>query len=144
MALRTDEQQSGKQIQAKANPWTFWKNTLKSPRIIMAPMVNQSELQYRLLVAKYGVDLSYTPMLHSRLCATDKAYRDRFFQARPHGVDRPVVAQLCGHDPSTVVAAGKQIQAEVDAIDLNCGCPQGIARKGQYGAYLLSQPDLII
>lgn len=35
------------------------------------------------------------------------------------------------------------LQDEVVAIDCNFGCPQGIARRGNYGAYLLSQPDLI-
>ena len=28
-----------------------------------------------------------------------------------------------------------------NAIDINCGCPQGIAQCGQYGAFLLEQPE---
>lgn len=35
------------------------------------------------------------------------------------------------------------VEDEVDAVDINLGCPQGIARKGKYGSYLLSYPDLI-
>lgn len=39
--------------------------------------------------------------------------------------------------------AAKMLEDEVDAIDINLGCPQGIARRGHYGAFLLSEPDLI-
>jgi tRNA-dihydrouridine synthase 1 len=36
------------------------------------------------------------------------------------------------------------VENDCDAVDINCGCPQGIAKRGNYGAYLLEQPDLII
>jgi tRNA-dihydrouridine synthase 1 len=36
------------------------------------------------------------------------------------------------------------VEDEVDAIDLNFGCPQGIAKRGNYGSFLLSSPDLIV
>lgn len=37
----------------------------------------------------------------------------------------------------------KLLEHQVDGVDLNCGCPQGIAKKGHYGAYLLEEPDII-
>ena len=47
-----------------------------------------------------------------------------------------IVAQFAGHDPALMVAAGKLVQHECDAIDVNLGCPQNIARRGNYGAHL--------
>jgi len=52
--------------------------------------------------------------------------------------------QFCGDCPDTLVAAAKQLPTGTfDAVDLNCGCPQGIAKRGHYGAFLLSEGDLI-
>ena len=80
-------------------------------------------------------------MLHSRMMITQKTYKTENFQSCKQ--DRPLVAQLCGDDPDTVLKAAQMLEDEVDAIDLNFGCPQGIARRGHYGAYLLSEPLLI-
>ncbi|EKM77358.1 hypothetical protein AGABI1DRAFT_77367 [Agaricus bisporus var. burnettii JB137-S8] len=58
------------------------------------------------------------------------------------GLENPVVAQLCGNDPDAIVQAGRKLQNYCQGIvDLNLGCPQGLARDGHYGAYLLGQSD---
>ena len=46
--------------------WAHWKK-LGRPKYIVAPMVDNSELPFRLLCQKYGAQAAYTPMLHSRI-----------------------------------------------------------------------------
>ena len=114
---------------------TAWWRSLGSPRFVAAPMVDQSELAFRMTVRKLGAQLCYTPMLHARIFDEVPAYRAQHFD--PHPDDRPVFAQFAGHDPATVLRAARRVQHAVDAVDLNFGCPQAIARKGRYGAFLL-------
>ena len=110
-------------------------------RRIAAPLVDQSERAWRILCRENGADLAYTPMLNAKLMATEPAYVPRHFDPG----DRPLVAQLAGHDPSHLVAAAKICAPHVDAIDFNLGCPQQIAQTGRYGAFLLEEtPDTVM
>ncbi|CAD7700975.1 unnamed protein product [Ostreobium quekettii] len=54
--------------------WEFFRK-LGSPKYWVAPMVDQSELPFRLLCQQYGATGAYTPMLHSRLFAESRKYR---------------------------------------------------------------------
>lgn len=120
--------------------WQHWRK-LGSPRYTIAPMVDASELAFRDLCRKYGAQLAYTPMLHSAFFARDAKYRAEHFTTHPQ--DRPLVAQFCANDPATFVNAAKLVQDRVDAVDLNLGCPQGIARRGRYGAFLMEHLQLV-
>jgi tRNA-dihydrouridine synthase 1 len=98
--------------------------------------------------------LAYTPMLHARLFEQEEKYRRAHFQARRPGsseawldgnpaLDRPLFVQFCANDPEALLGAARLVAPHCDAVDLNLGCPQGIARKGRYGAFLQEDQELI-
>ncbi|CAK7230195.1 tRNA dihydrouridine synthase [Sporothrix curviconia] len=115
--------------------------------------------------------LAYSPMLHARLFVDSPRYRTSHFEAvRDSGsseeqtgsnangsasngplpfldgnpaIDRPLFVQFCANDPEALLGAARQVAPYCDAVDLNLGCPQGIARKGHYGAFLQEEPELI-
>lgn len=112
--------------------------------------------------------LAYSPMLHSRLFTETANYRSQYFPATRQPLslpsdpsyhkerspsdyfldgnpsfDRPLVVQFCANNPDTLFTAAQYVQPFCDAVDLNLGCPQGIAKSGKYGAFLQEDWDLV-
>lgn len=98
--------------------------------------------------------LAYSPMLHARLFKETPKFRDSYFQPTKSSlvstkkssapafldgnpaIDRPLIVQFCANQPDDLLEAARYVAPYCDAVDLNLGCPQGIARSGNYGAFL--------
>ncbi|KAH7632267.1 dihydrouridine synthase-domain-containing protein [Sordaria sp. MPI-SDFR-AT-0083] len=145
--------------------------SIGSPKYIVAPMVDQSEFVWRMLARSFLPTeeqhklLCYTPMFHARLFTEAPKYRDSHYQPirgpltenspRPGSpdyvpfldgnpsIDRSLFVQFCANDPSYLLSAAKLVAPYCDAVDLNLGCPQGIAKRGQYGSFLQENQELI-
>lgn len=68
---------------------TFLKNDHK---YVLAPMVDQSELAWRMLARKYGAHVTFTPMIHIGMFMKDKKYRKKAIDFSDN--DRPCIAQV--------------------------------------------------
>lgn len=123
------------------DPWQYWNDVLHSPKLILAPMVDHSELPWRMLSREYGCQAAYTPMFHGKTFATSQKYRQKMFTTCPE--DRPVIVQFCANDADILLQAAKHVEDSCDGIDINLGCPQDIARRGHYGAFLQDEWELI-
>lgn len=80
--------------------------------------------------------------------AANTVYRDSNFDI-PNGeegdpaTDRPLIVQFCANDADQLLTSAKVVENHCDAIDINLGCPQDIAKRGRYGSFLQDDWDLI-
>eukprot|EP00808_Paulinella_micropora_P009868 g65429.t1 len=126
-----------------------WFRAIGSPRFWVAPMVDASELAFRVLAKQHGAHAAYTPMIHAKIFSQAAKYRRDSLQsdATQEGSQQgfPLLVQFCANDPAILLEAARYVEVHmphVDGIDINFGCPQRIAKKGRYGAFLQEDPDL--
>lgn len=115
---------------------------LTFPRFIGGPMDGITDSPFRKLVRKFSKDeLLYTEMRHVRSIVTPKggAMALDFSQ-----LERPLNFQVSSNSPEFVAAAcDKIVQAGVDMIDLNVGCPARNVVSSCCGSALMANPEML-
>lgn len=118
----------------------FWEQ-LAHPIIGLAPMDGVSDAAFRYIVAKYGKpSLTITEFTAAEGIRAGAIRVLEDFQYSP--LERPVVAQIFGADPSAFpIAASVAAALGFDGVDVNMGCPaKNVTQRGA-GAALIQDPE---
>lgn len=129
---------------------------LYAEKVILAPMVRENSLAFRLLCLRNGADLVYTEELidyrvvrikriENRLLDTVDFIDDRnkvIFRTCPEERHK-VVFQVGSNNPERALEAAKIVSNDIMGLDFNFGCPKAFSISGGMGAALLDDPERI-
>ncbi len=120
-----------------ANPL---ENMTERPLVLLAPMAGITDLPFRRLVVRYGVDLATSEMVASREFLTSKPSA----QARAEiGGDLGATSvQIAGCEARWMAEAARRVEGiGARTIDINMGCPAKKVTNGQSGSALMRDLD---
>ena len=117
---------------------TIGKLTLRN-WLIMAPMSGRTNLPFRMIVKKMGAGLVVTEMISAVGLSREQKKTYTYLESHPD--ERPVAVQLFGSDPDAIADSVRIAdEKEIDAIDINMGCPVKKVVKIGSGAALMRDP----
>ena len=93
------------------------------PVIALAPLAGYTDLPFRSVVKKFGVDYTVSEMISSNALAYNSEKTLKMIQKSPN--ENPYFVQLSGSKTDIMQRAVEKLN-EIDGIagiDLNCGCP---------------------
>jgi tRNA-dihydrouridine synthase 1 len=100
---------------SSSSRYEFW-NEIGKPQFVVAPMVDHSELAYRMLTRRYGATLVYTQMFNANSFVSAKDYRSNNFKTTEG--DRPLIVRL--FDRSRIAAAADAMFQVSFQLHLHC------------------------
>uniref|UniRef100_A0A6G1S6P8 tRNA-dihydrouridine(20) synthase [NAD(P)+]-like n=1 Tax=Aceria tosichella TaxID=561515 RepID=A0A6G1S6P8_9ACAR len=133
-----------------------WRPELYRDKLVLAPMVRQSNLPFRLLCLNYGADLVYSEeLIDYRLSKCRRVENkilntidfldeqgDIVLRVDPSEKDRFIV-QIGSNNFDRFIKAAQLVAQDVAGIDFNFGCPKRFSIAGGMGAAMLEKPDEI-
>ncbi len=107
----------------------------------IAPMMDRTDRHYRYFMREISRrTLLYTEMITSQ--AIIHGDRSKLLDFSP--AEKPLVLQLGGDNPMQLAECAKIGEDwGYDAINLNIGCPSPRVQNGNFGACLMTQPELV-
>ncbi|RRS30696.1 MAG: tRNA-dihydrouridine synthase [Epsilonproteobacteria bacterium (ex Lamellibrachia satsuma)] len=117
------------------------KLDFSKPLYALAPLAGFTDLPFRSVVKKFGVDLTVSEMISSNALAHDSKKTHKMLEKS--ALETPYSIQIAGSDLDVIKRAVEIINAKegVDIIDLNCGCPAPKVVNNLQGSSLLT--DLV-
>ncbi len=93
------------------------------PIFALAPLAGFTDLPFRSVVKKFGVDLTVSEMLSSNALAYQSEKTLKMLQKSP--LETPYSVQIAGSDQNIIQRAVELLNTQdgIDILDLNCGCP---------------------
>lgn len=111
--------------------------------VFLAPMEDVTDICFRHLCKRFGVDMVYTEFVSSD--ALIREVNKTMQKIRISDQERPVAIQIYGREVDAMVEAAKICEtANPDIIDINFGCPvKKVAGKGA-GSGMMKTPELMV
>ena len=108
------------------------------PLYVLAPLAGFTDLPFRSVVKKFGVDLTVSEMISSNALAHGSKKTEKMLEKSP--LETPYSIQIAGSDPEIIKRALEVINARegIDIVDLNCGCPVPKVVNNLQGSALLT------
>jgi len=93
------------------------------PIYALAPLAGFTDLPFRSVVKKFGVDLTVSEMLSSNALAYQSEKTLKMLQKSP--LETPYSVQIAGSNDDIIRRAVELLNGQdgIDILDLNCGCP---------------------
>ncbi len=108
------------------------------PLYFLAPLAGLTDLPFRSVVKKYGVDVTVSEMISSNALAYESKKTFKMLEKSP--LENPYSIQIAGSNPDIIKRALEHINAQdgIDVVDLNCGCPVPKVVNNLQGSALLT------
>jgi len=108
------------------------------PLYALAPLAGFTDLPFRSVVKKFGVDLTTSEMISSNALIHNSKKTYKMLEKSP--IENPYSIQIAGSDLDVIKRAVEIINErdDVTAIDLNCGCPAPKVVNNLQGSSLLT------
>lgn len=111
-------------------------------RLFLAPMVDVTDLAFRLICRRAGAGMAYTEMLQVEALINASDKKDLKYKLLTNSEDRPLGIQITGRKIADFKKVIPKIES-YDLVDLNCGCPGHLTVDHGSGSYLMRTPDKI-
>jgi len=108
------------------------------PIYALAPLAGFTDLPFRSVVKKFGVDLTVSEMISSNALIHNSKKTYKMLERSP--IENPYAIQIAGSDLEVIKRAVEIINQrdDITTIDLNCGCPAPKVVNNLQGSSLLT------